>query len=660
MKARVVFLACCMFGFFSLLIARYFTLQIVQHPHWSSKATGQHEIVVMEPFRRGTFYGYVGSQAGQASAYRPLVFDVTKFHLFLDPLAIPSQHHEEMFAALEQLLHLEPALKEEFSKRSHSRCLMRWLSCEQKKDVMSWWQTYARKRKIPSNALYLVTDYQRSYPYGALLGPTLHTIRDLKHETTTQALPTGGLEAYFNDYLKGKPGKRKLLRSPRNHLEIDRLMEMPEDGADVYLTIHPVLQAIAEEEIEKAITKSGAKGGWAIMMEAKTGYILALAQGPAFDPASYREYFNNPASVELTKVHAVTDAFELGSIMKPITVALALQANQDLAQQGKPPLFDPEEKISVSRSIFPGRASKPLIDLVRHKYMNMALGIQKSSNVYVAQLADRIVQQLGDAWYRRQLMDIFGFGHLTHIELPAEAPGLVPSKERFHPNGAPEWSVPTPYSLSMGYNLLATGMQMLRAYAIFGNGGYLVQPTLVRQVVRHHEEGPQEVLLDHTHPVLVGPVVDPVIAQQVLNVMKYTTHVGGTGHLAAVPGYTEAGKTGSAEKVIGGSYARKTHISSFIGICPACTEASNPLVLLVSIDEPRPVLQENGVKEYLGGRCAAPVFSAIMQRALACLGVPEDDPYGYPPKDARYDAQKADWEREVSDLKKLREEWNFK
>ncbi|MBS0623149.1 MAG: penicillin-binding protein 2 [Verrucomicrobia bacterium] len=660
MKARIVVTACFIFSLFALLIAHYFTLQIIQFSKWHLKAAGQHQIVVNEPFRRGAFYGYVGNQPGQQNPYRPLVFDVTKFHLFIDPLSIASVYREDIWNHLSKILPLEVKSKAEFDKRSHSRCLWRWVNSEQKKQILQWWQPYAKKHKIPSNALYMLTDYQRCYPYGCLLGQTLHTIRDLKQEGTALALPTGGLEAFFNEYLKGQPGKRRLLRSPRNHLELDQLVQIPEDGADIYLTIHPVIQAIAEEEITKAVEASGAKGGWAVMMEARTGNILALAQAPAFHPSSYASYFNNPDMIELTKVHAVMDAFELGSIMKPITIAIALKGNQELIAKNKPPLFDPYAKMDVSRSIFPGRASKPLRDLVRCKFENMAMAIQKSSNVYMAQLADRIVQQLGDNWYRQMLIECFGFGTLTHLEMPAEAMGLVPSKERFHPNGAPEWSLPTPYSLSIGYNLLATGMQMVRAYAVFANGGYLVQPTLIRQVIHHHLDGREEILIDHTCPGPFPRVLDPEIAQTVLEATKYTTKVGGTGHLAAVPGYTEAGKTGSAEKIIGGQYAHKTHISSFIGVSPARPDASNPLVLLISIDEPKPILQENGVKGYLGGRCAAPVFCAIMQRALLCLGVPQDDPFGYPTKDPRYDPDKADWVREVNELKRLFGEWNTK
>ena len=249
---------------------------------------------------------------------------------------------------------LEPAIRKEFDLKSRSRHIAMWLDREMKESILKWWIPYAKQRKIACNALYFVTDYRRSYPFGRLMGQVLHTIRDLKDETTLEGVPTGGLEAYFNDYLKGKQGRRKLLRSPLNHLEIDKVIDQPQNGADIYLTINHCIQAIVEEELEKGVVGSSAKGGWAVMMDPATGEILALAQYPFFDPTNYREFFNDPEKIENSKVKAVTDAFEIGSIMKPITIAIGLKANEDLKKQGKNILFRPIDKIDGMRTIFPG------------------------------------------------------------------------------------------------------------------------------------------------------------------------------------------------------------------------------------------------------------------------------------------------------------------
>lgn len=197
---------------------------------------------------------------------------------------------------------------------------------------------------------------------------------------------------------------------------------------------------------------------------------------------------------------------------------------------------------------------------------------------------------------------------------------------------------------------------MLRAFAVFPSGGYLVEPTLIRKIVRG-----DEVLVDHTQPRSFKQVMSEESVKEVVKAMKYSTKPGGTGRLAALSGYTEAGKTGSAEKIVGGIYSKKKHISSFIGFAPANFDPeANPIVLIVSIDEPAPIILENGIKGYLGGRCAAPVFQQMMRKTFEYLGVPKDDPYGYPVGDPRYDPAKADWMSEVHLLKEMYDRWNKK
>jgi cell division protein FtsI (penicillin-binding protein 3) len=657
LKIRLLFLVLGTFLLFSLLIIQYFKIQIIENEKWLKQALGQHEFIVTEPFKRGTFYSNTTVKKGHPETPQPFVIDVTKFHLYADPLAIPEKFREEIIVHLMDMAHLKSEIKKDFETKSHSRRLAMWLDQETKEKILSWWIPYAKKFKIPANAVYFMTDYKRSYPFGKLLGQVLHTIRDLKDETTAEGLPTGGLEAYFNEYLKGKQGKRKLLRSPLNQLEIDKVIESPQDGADIYLTVNYCIQAIVEEELEKGVLACHGKGGWAVMMDPRSGEILALAQYPFFEPNHYRDFFNDPEKIENSKVKAVTDAFEIGSIMKPVTVAIGLKANEEMEKQGKAPLFSTEEKIDCTRTIFPGRGSKPLKEVSRlYQGLNFYMAIQKSSNVYMAQIVDRIIPALGSEWYRTQLVETFGFGKKTGIELPAEAVGLVPKPGKCYPNGVLEWSTPTPYSLSIGYNLLSTSMQILRAYAVFANGGYLPQPTLVKKVISG-----DAILFEHDKLIQKFPrVLDEKIVKEVVKAMKFTTKPGGTGCLADVNGFSEAGKTGTAEKIIGGIYSKQKHISSFIGFAPASMDQGIPaqFVLIVSIDEPKFMILENGGKNHMGGRCAAPIFHEIARRTLEYLGVAPDDPYGYPIGDPRSDLEKADWMKEVNTLKILYEQWN--
>src|SRR5262249_26279524 len=156
--------------------------------------------------------------------------------------------------------------------------------------------------------------------------------------------------------------------------------------------------------------------------------------------------------------------------------------------------------------------------------------------------------------------------------LPSESPGMLPTPGKLHQSGKLEWSTPTPFSIAFGHNILATSVQMLRNYAVIANGGYDVRPTLVRRVVRKKREGTEEVLLDNTREERVQSfrrLLDPDIVEQVVKAMKYATKTGGSSSKADIFGYTEAGKTATSEKIVGGAYSKKDHISTFIGFAPA-------------------------------------------------------------------------------------------
>ncbi|MEF9497271.1 peptidoglycan D,D-transpeptidase FtsI family protein [Chlamydia sp. 04-14] len=628
---------------YSFLIIRYYKIQICEGKRWAAEALGQHEFRVKDPFRRGTFFSQMNVRKGDPEQRQPLAVDITKFHLCLDAVAIPEEHRDTVAEKIFNLVGDGDygKLRGEFDRKSRHRKLFLWLDRAERDRILSWWRGYASKSKIPSNALFFMTDYQRSYPFGKLLGQVLHTLREVKDEKTGKAFPTGGLEAYFNHILEGEPGERKFLRSPLNRLDLDKVTKIPRDGSDIYLTINPCIQTIAEEELEKGVKEARAKGGRLILMNAYTGDILALAQYPFFNPAEYKDFFNDKEKIEHTKVKSVSDVFEPGSIMKPLTIAIGLLANEEMLEKSGKPLFDPSEPIDVTRTVFPGRKQFPLKDISSNRRLNMYMAIQKSSNVYVAQLADRIVQNLGSHWYEEKLL-LLGFGKKTGIELPGEASGLVPSPKRFHINGVPEWSLSTPYSLAMGYNILATGIQMVRAYAILANGGYNVRPTLVKKIVT--TSGQEYVL----HPQVRGErILSQNIVDEVLRAIRFTTYPGGTGYRASPKNHSSAGKTGTTEKLVNGKYDKHRHISSFIGITPIYPgeETSVPLVMLVSIDDPDHGVREDGTKNYMGGRCAAPVFGRVADRALAYLGVPEDK-------------QKYDYKKEVASIKSLYEEWN--
>lgn len=660
-RKRLAIVAFFILALFSLLISQFYKIQINEGEKWSREAKRQHFFVVNEPFLRGTFISNASIKRGHPEVPQRFVIDIQKFHLHVDPDSIPSENKDEIANHLMNSLNLSVEeqlnFRSQFYRKSRNRKLAMWLDRETRDSIMEWWLPYTRQKKIPRNALFFITDYQRSYPFGKLLGQVLHTIQNAKDELTKQAIPTGGLELQFDHLLKGKQGKRLLMRSPRNSLETGEIIAFPQNGADIYLTINHCLQAIAEEEIAKGVKKAKAKAGWAVMMDPRTGEILALAQYPFFYPPEYQYYFNDAQMIEHSKVKAITDANEPGSIMKPITLAIALKANEVLKNRGEKEIFNPADKMPTSNGHFKGR-SKPLTDTHFHSFLNMYMALQKSSNIYMARLIEQIIARLGNDFYRSCLHDIFGFGEKTNIELPAETRGVLPTPGKKHPNGTLEWSVSSPYSMAIGHNIQVNSLQMLRAYAVFANGGYLVQPTLIKKIVRNKEDGSQEILLDHTQPERVQQfprVLSPSIIDEVVKAMKYVTKIGGSASRANVWGYTEAGKTGTPNKIIDGVYSQKLYCPSFIGFTPVKNPA---FVLIVTMDEPEYGFLPGFGKKHHGGACSAPVFREIARRSLEYLGVPQDDPHGYPSGDPRFDAEKADWIRETRQLKEMYEKWN--
>ncbi|MCB1109446.1 MAG: penicillin-binding protein 2 [Chlamydiia bacterium] len=644
---RLLFLSLSMLLLFCFIIFQFYKLQILEGKKWARQARAQHQFSVVEPYKRGRFFANHTLKEGHPENDTPLVFDVKRHHLYIDPIAIHEGVRDTISDKISELLALgwqeKNEIRKHFEKRCRSRRLKMWITEADKELLLGWWRPFARWKKIPRNALYFEEDYRRAYPYGKLLGPVLHTVRDDRDPETHQALPTGGLELAFDEVLQGKPGKRLLLRSPSNSMEEGLLVTPPEDGADVYLTINQYIQAIAEEEIERAVKEAGAKKGWAVMMNPHTGEIYALAQYPFFDPSEYRKYYNDPDLTEATKVSAITDCFELGSTMKPLTMAIAMLANEELKRQGKEGIFDPKEMIPVQDGHFPGRKN-PIRDVGTHRYLNMYLAMQKSSNIYCAKLVQRIVATLGDRWYRQKLEEVFGFGLPTGIELPSESSGLLP-----RPDQTALWSKPTPYSLSFGYNMLSNSLQLLRAYAILVNGGYAVQPTLVRKIVKG-----DKVIYSHQHEQ-GKELLDPGISREIIYALKSVTKPGGGSWRASIPGYTVAGKSGTTEKIINGTYSKKDHYSSFIGFTPAFDPQ---FILYIAIDEPEYRYLPGIGKTIFGGRCAAPVFRRIMQKTYQYLGIPPDDPHGLPKGHPEADPEKADWSREVQVLKELYKNWN--
>jgi cell division protein FtsI (penicillin-binding protein 3) len=394
-----------------------------------------------------------------------------------------------------------------------------------------------------------------------------------------------GLELHYNHYIRGESGSSVTERDAlgRRVLAegVDGLQIPP--GADIHLTLDKSIQHLAEKELEATITKYRAKAGVAIVMEPRTGEILALANYPSFNPNNFSK-----EAAPNRRNRAVADSFEPGSTFKTILAAAALEEGI----VGKEDLFYCE----MGKY---GYAGKIIHDSHPHGWLPFYRILQVSSNIGFTKVADKLKK---DRYFK--YIEKFGFGQLTGIDAPGEVPGLLRRPE--------SWSGVDLATHAFGQGISTTPLQMVAAYGAIANGGFLMRPYLVRRVV-----SPRGEILSEHQPHVVRRVISERTARLVSSILTGVTHEGGTGVTASVEGFEVAGKTGTAQKadLANGGYAARKRVASFVGFVPA----DDPrLVLSVLVDEPE-------VNVY-GGVVAAPAFRNIARGALHHLSVAPQKP----------------------------------
>ncbi len=381
-----------------------------------------------------------------------------------------------------------------------------------------------------------------------------------------------GVELAYHDWLTGKAGSRHVLRDRRGHIVQDlspaRGAKM---GGNLGLSLDLKLQYLAHRELSAAVDKHKAKGGGIVVLDAKTGEILALSNLPVVNPNNRKNY--KPG---LMRNRAVTDTFEPGSTIKPFTVAAVLERG----------LVRPDTMMYLPKDYVVGR--KHITDVHYHSQLTVSEVLQKSSNIGVVKMAMQLrSEEFWDVLHRA------GFGEKPGSGFPGEVSGRLRAPST--------WKPVEQATHAYGHGLSVSLLQLARAYMAFANDGVVMPLTFLKRE-------PQE--LDGERVLSVH------VARQVREMMETVTHEGGTATLAQVPGYRVAGKTGTAYKLIGGRYSTDSYISSFVGLAPA----SDPrLIIAVMIDEPRE-------KGHYGGQVAGPVFAQVMAASLRQLGVSPDAP----------------------------------
>ncbi len=450
-------------------------------------------------------------------------------------------------------------LRRRLARYSHKHFvyLKRRLPPESAQEVME----VAKKHHIVG--LQTTREYRRYYPDGEIFA---HVIGF----TNLDDIGQEGLESAFNEQLAGKPGLKRVLRDGRRQVVADvESLRMPRPGKNLALSLDQRLQYIAYRELKAAIAKHNAVSGSIVMLDVKTGEVLVMVNQPGFNPNGNRSTHGGRL-----RNRAVTDVFEPGSTMKPLTVAVGL----DLG------VIQADTRIDTS----PGYFKLGKFKVKDHDNMGVVdieTIIKKSSNVG----AGKIALSLPREKFRDYLVAL-GFGESTGSGYPGEAVGQL--------RPAANWARIDQATLSYGYGISATVLQLAQAYAVLAADGIYRPVSLLRR-----DEVPRGTR-----------VFSRKTALEVRHMMESVVAPGGTATLAAVAGYRVAGKTGTVKKAGVGGYSQRKYLSLFAGMAPA----SNPrLVVAVMINEPRG-------KQYYGGLVAAPVFSAVMDDALRLLNVAPD------------------------------------
>ena len=551
-RSRAILLLCL--GAFGLLLARAFYLQGLNNDFLQAKGEARFMRVVEMPASRGAVMDRHG---------KPLAISTPVESIWASPAEMDID--KAQLASLAKALNMDrKLLAARLSERDKNFVwLKRQLSPDQAMAVISL--------KIPG--VFQQREFRRFYPAGDV---TAHVIGFTGQEDQGQE----GIELAQQSQLAGSPGQRRVIKDRKGRIVEDiENLKVPRDGKALRLSIDERFQYLAHRELKAAVEAHKAKGGALVMLDAKTGEVLALVNQPDYNP-------NNRANWNPTQLRnrSVTDTFEPGSTFKPFAVSAALEAG----------LVKPETIIRTGPGLTIG--AKTITDLPhRSEQLTVAEIIQKSSNIGTAKIALQLPSER--LW---NLYSELGFGSAPKTGFPGEASGRL--------RAAKSWKPIEQATMGYGYGVSVSALQLARAYTVFTNNGVLLPATFVKR------DG----------DVIGKQIISPKTAKTMSQMLEAVTQIGGTATKGQVPGFRIAGKTGTAHKLVNGQYADHLYVSSFVGYGPA----SNPrYIIAVTLDEP-------SAGKHFGGDVSAPVFSNVMSQALRMGGVLPDAPQLLPLREA--------------------------
>jgi cell division protein FtsI (penicillin-binding protein 3) len=551
-RTRIVLLLCIFSCLFLVVFGRAYHLQVIQSEWLAAMAARQSERIVQLIPKRGILYDRKKEE---------MAISVEVDSVFAQPGKV--QDLRAVAQKIGPVLGKRPtALLGKLKERESFVWLQRGITPEQRTAI----------EKYDFKGIDFLKESKRFYPQGEL---GVHVIGF----AGVDAKGLEGVELEYDEFIRGEPGYMIISRDALGRSITPQSISYRQslDGCEVILTIDKNIQYLVEKELKKAVQAWSAKGGMAVVMNPKTGEILALALQPTFDPNHASQ-----SSDEVRRNRAIADTFEPGSTFKVFSLAAAL-----------------EERVASPREMFFCEngsylvGGKTIHDAHKHGWLSLSDIIKVSSNIG----ASKVGQKLGKNRLYRYLKS-FGFGAKTGVDLPGEVPGILTTPRT--------WSEVGLANISFGQGVSVTALQLTSSLAALANGGVLMKPYVVKAVL-----GPDGGVLKENQPKMVRRVVSPETTGTVVRILKTVMDEGGTGRAARLTDYEAAGKTGTAQKALanGRGYSEK-RVGSFFGFAPL----DNPQVaILVVIDEP----QGNS----FGGVVAAPAFKAMSEQVLPSMGV---------------------------------------
>ena len=537
--------------FFAVVCCRLLQVQVIDSAKYRALAERQYQAPIVLPATRGIIRDRNDEE---------LATNSTVVSFAADPMVAESTR---AIAARFSQLFGKP--KRYYAEKLESELRFVWLE----RQVSSKFAKRIDRKKL--EGIVLLNESKRLYSRDHLAGQLIGS-------TNLDNKGMAGLELMFEKELQGKDGYMVLQRDGRRKARpsVDYPRVEPVDGHNITLTISMWLQSIAEKELKKGVEQNKAEAGIVVMMQPRTGEVLALAQYPVVDPNHF-----GASKQEDQKLRAVTDMFEPGSVFKLVTASAAFEYK----------LVTPERKFFAENGLYvvpvPGGKDRKIYDTHKEGWITFRQAMEFSSNIVMAKVSELIGSEHLFTTARN-----YGFGISTNVGYPGEVKGLLKKPV--------EWSGTSLKSIAYGYEIGVTPMQIAAAYSAVANGGVLMKPFLLKR-----ETDAADQVITETQPQPIRRVVSEATAKTLTDLFEGVV-LRGTATSARIEGVRIAGKTGTSRKLVDGKYSTKDHTASFVGFFPV----EDPKYLcLVMLDIP-------GGNMYTGGTTSAPVFRAIAEQII--------------------------------------------